>query len=73
FETSFENFVGNCEMKKEERGKPINVISLEISGTALADEVRAPKLVREVDMVKEWPDERKQREIIFEPVEVEGK
>ncbi|GMT07937.1 hypothetical protein PENTCL1PPCAC_30111, partial [Pristionchus entomophagus] len=42
-----------------------NVISLEISGTKLADQVRAPALVREVDMAAHWPDERKQREAIF--------
>ncbi|GMS98516.1 hypothetical protein PENTCL1PPCAC_20691, partial [Pristionchus entomophagus] len=42
-----------------------NVISLEISGTKLADQVRAPTLVREVDMSAHWPDERKQRELTF--------
>jgi F-box/leucine-rich repeat protein 10/11 len=39
------------------RNKVYNVISLEISGTALAKKVRPPKLVSEIDWVdRYWPD-----------------
>jgi F-box/leucine-rich repeat protein 10/11 len=41
----------------QQRNKVYNVISLEISGTALARKVRPPKLVSEIDWVdKYWPD-----------------
>ncbi|EIN07626.1 jumonji protein [Punctularia strigosozonata HHB-11173 SS5] len=44
----------------EKRDKIRNVISLEISGTSLADQVLPPRLVRELDWVEKfWPANRK--------------
>jgi len=44
-------------MGQRPRNKVYNVISLEISGTALAKKVRPPKLVSEIDWVdRYWPD-----------------
>ena len=44
------------------RDKIRNVISLEISGTALADRVLPPRLVRELDWVEKfWPSTKKGR------------
>lgn len=44
------------------RDKIRNVISLEISGTTLADQVLPPRLVRELDWVeKYWPSTKKGR------------
>jgi F-box/leucine-rich repeat protein 10/11 len=48
----------NAEPSK--RDKIRNVISLEISGTKLADQVLPPRLVRELDWVEKfWPSTRK--------------
>lgn len=42
------------------RDKILNVISLEISGTALGDQVIPPKLVRDLDWVENyWPHSKK--------------
>ena len=44
------------------RDKIRNVISLEISGTELADNILPPRLVREVDWVEKfWPNTKKGR------------
>ncbi|EPQ58517.1 jumonji protein [Gloeophyllum trabeum ATCC 11539] len=46
----------------EKRDKIRNVISLEISGTKLGDEVLPPKLVRELDWVERfWPNTKRGR------------
>lgn len=43
-----------------ERDKIRNVISLEVSGTPLADQLAAPKIVRDIDWVNQfWPTNRK--------------
>lgn len=44
------------------RDKIRNVISLEISGTELADQILPPRLVREIDWVEKfWPPTKKGR------------
>lgn len=44
------------------RDKILNVISLEITGTQLANKVLPPKLVRELDWVEKfWPSAKKGR------------
>ncbi|KIP03676.1 hypothetical protein PHLGIDRAFT_110576 [Phlebiopsis gigantea 11061_1 CR5-6] len=49
-------------MESEKRDKIRNVISLEISGTELADQILPPRLVREVDWVERfWPNTKKGR------------
>jgi F-box/leucine-rich repeat protein 10/11 len=46
-----------CELEPSQRDKIRNVISLEISGTKLADQVLPPRLVRELDWVEMgWPN-----------------
>ncbi|KII88859.1 hypothetical protein PLICRDRAFT_40504 [Plicaturopsis crispa FD-325 SS-3] len=47
-------------LEPPERDKVRNVISLEISGTKLADQVLQPRLVRELDWVEKfWPSTRR--------------
>lgn len=44
----------------KERERVLNVISLEVSGTSLANEILPPKLVRDLDWVENyWPSTRK--------------
>lgn len=48
------------ELEPAKRDKVLNVISLEISGTELADMVLPPKIVRDLDWVENfWPGTRK--------------
>jgi F-box/leucine-rich repeat protein 10/11 len=48
----------SCEPSAREKVR--NVISLEISGTKLGDQVMPPKLVREMDWVEKfWPNNKK--------------
>ncbi|KAF7796792.1 hypothetical protein EIP86_007976 [Pleurotus ostreatoroseus] len=50
------------ETEPAKRDKIRNVISLEISGTELADKVLPPRLVREIDWVEKfWPNTKKGR------------
>ncbi|OBZ75769.1 JmjC domain-containing histone demethylation protein 1 [Grifola frondosa] len=50
------------DLEPSKRDKIRNVISLEISGTKLADQVLPPRLVREVDWVEKfWPNTKKGR------------
>ncbi|SOV09990.1 JmjC domain-containing histone demethylation protein 1 [Ustilago sp. UG-2017a] len=45
---------------KEKRKKTLNVISLEVTGTAMQSFVEAPQLVRDLDWVtRDWPQERR--------------
>jgi F-box/leucine-rich repeat protein 10/11 len=45
----------------QERDKIRNVISLEVSGTPLGQQILPPRLVRELDWVeKHWPHNKKQ-------------
>ncbi|KAL0569808.1 JmjC domain-containing histone demethylation protein 1 [Marasmius crinis-equi] len=47
-------------LEPEKREKILNVISLEISGTLLADRILPPRLVRELDWVENyWPSTKK--------------
>jgi F-box/leucine-rich repeat protein 10/11 len=47
-------------LDESDRDKIWNVISLEVSGTRLADKILPPRLVRELDWVeKYWPTTRK--------------
>jgi len=47
-------------LEPPQRDKILNVISLEVSGTLLADRVLPPRLVRELDWVENfWPSTRK--------------
>ena len=53
------------------RDKIRNVISLEISGTELADNILPPRLVREVDWVEKfWPSTKKGRGHIYPKVQL---
>lgn len=48
------------DLEPEARDKIRNVISLEISGTKLADQVLPPRLVRELDWVEKfWPNTKR--------------
>ncbi|PPQ63192.1 hypothetical protein CVT24_005737 [Panaeolus cyanescens] len=48
------------ELEASKRDKILNVISLEISGTELADMILPPKIVRDLDWVENfWPGTRK--------------
>ncbi|KAH7731530.1 jmjC domain containing protein [Aphelenchoides avenae] len=65
------DFVDYYEKPEEERGPLLNVLSLEFSATQLAETVKPPSFVHELDWVeKYWPDELKQRQKIS--VEVHG-
>lgn len=59
------------DMEPEKRGKIRNVISLEISGTELADRVLPPRLVRDVDWVEKfWPHTKKGRGHVYPKVQL---
>ncbi|KAF9496072.1 Clavaminate synthase-like protein [Pleurotus eryngii] len=48
------------EQEPSAREKVLNVISLEVSGTPLADQILPPRIVRELDWVENfWPNTRK--------------
>jgi F-box and leucine-rich repeat protein 10/11 len=49
-----------CSTEPSARDRVRNVISLEISGTRLGDQVLPPRLVREIDWVENfWPNTKK--------------
>ncbi|KAK7466936.1 JmjC domain-containing histone demethylation protein 1 [Stygiomarasmius scandens] len=53
-------WVEYCNLEPSERDKILNVISLEVSSTPLADRVVPPRLVRELDWVENfWPSTKK--------------
>ncbi|KAG6813095.1 hypothetical protein H0H92_013949 [Tricholoma furcatifolium] len=53
------------------REKILNVISLEISGTQLADKILPPKLVRDIDWVENyWPSTRKGKGHVYPKVQL---
>ncbi|ETW85621.1 hypothetical protein HETIRDRAFT_407575 [Heterobasidion irregulare TC 32-1] len=53
-------WAGYWSTESASRDKVRNVISLEVSGTKLADEILPPRLVREMDWVeKYWPNNKK--------------
>ena len=59
---TLEKWAEYYELEPAQRDKIRNVISLEISGTELADKVLPPRLVREVDWVEKfWPHTKKGR------------
>ncbi|GLB35227.1 putative protein with domain family that is part of the cupin metalloenzyme superfamily [Lyophyllum shimeji] len=58
-------------LEPEAREKICNVISLEISGTKLADMILPPKLVRELDWVENyWPSTRKGKGHVYPKVQL---
>lgn len=59
-------FVEYYNTPKNEKSELYNVLSLEFSLSPLADLVKSPKLVRDVDWVENhWPDELRQRYLVF--------
>ncbi|CAL1703876.1 unnamed protein product [Somion occarium] len=59
---TLEKWAEYVDTEPEKRDKIRNVISLEISGTSLADKILPPRLVREVDWVEKfWPITKKGR------------
>lgn len=53
------------------REKIRNVISLEVSGTELADQILPPRLVRDVDWVEKfWPNTKKGRGHLYPKVQL---
>lgn len=59
------------ELEPSKRDKILNVISLEISGTELADMVLPPKIVRDLDWVENfWPSTRKGKNNTYPKVQL---
>lgn len=59
------------ELDPSKREKILNVISLEISGTELADMVLPPKIVRDMDWVENfWPSTRKGKNNAYPKVQL---
>ncbi|KAG5643910.1 hypothetical protein DXG03_009481 [Asterophora parasitica] len=59
------------DLEPEAREKILNVISLEISGTKLADLILPPKLVRDLDWVENyWPSTRKGKGHVYPKVQL---
>lgn len=59
------------ELEPSKREKILNVISLEISGTELADMVLPPKIVRDLDWVENfWPSTRKGKNNVYPKVQL---
>ncbi|KAG6910882.1 hypothetical protein DXG01_006565 [Tephrocybe rancida] len=58
-------------LEPEAREKICNVISLEISGTKLADKILPPRLVRDLDWVENyWPSTRKGKGHVYPKVQL---
>ncbi|KAG6845029.1 hypothetical protein H0H87_001366 [Tephrocybe sp. NHM501043] len=58
-------------LEPEAREKILNVISLEISGTKLADKILPPRLVRDLDWVENyWPSTRKGKGYVYPKVQL---
>ena len=59
----------NSEPTKREKIR--NVISLEVSGTELADQILPPRLVRDIDWVEKfWPNTKKGRGHLYPKVQL---
>ncbi|TFK25004.1 JmjC domain-containing histone demethylation protein 1 [Coprinopsis marcescibilis] len=59
------------ELEPEKRDKIYNVISLEVSGTKIAELVTPPKLVRDLDWVENfWPSTRKGKGVVYPKVQL---
>jgi len=59
------------DLEPSKREKILNVISLEISGTELADMVLPPKIVRDLDWVENfWPSTRKGKNNVYPKVQL---
>lgn len=59
------------DLEPSKRDKILNVISLEISGTELADMVLPPKIVRDLDWVENfWPSTRKGKNNVYPKVQL---
>ncbi|KAF8906029.1 jumonji superfamily protein [Gymnopilus junonius] len=59
------------DLEPSKREKVLNVISLEISGTELADMILPPKIVRELDWVENfWPSTRKGKNNAYPKVQL---
>lgn len=59
------------DLEPSKRDKILNVISLEISGTELADMVLPPKIVRDLDWVENfWPGTRKGKNNVYPKVQL---
>ncbi|KAI0956925.1 hypothetical protein AcW1_005482 [Taiwanofungus camphoratus] len=59
------------DLKPSARDKIRNVISLEISGTDMADKVLPPRIVRELDWVEKfWPSTKKGRGHVYPKVQL---
>ncbi|GMT18118.1 hypothetical protein PFISCL1PPCAC_9415, partial [Pristionchus fissidentatus] len=65
-EMKLKDFIEYYYKPKEEKERLYNVLSLEFSNTGLADLVRSPALVREIDWAASWPDDRKHRTVSFD-------
>ncbi|PFH47184.1 hypothetical protein AMATHDRAFT_68337 [Amanita thiersii Skay4041] len=60
-----------CALEPAQREKILNVISLEISGTSLADMIAPPRIVRELDWVENfWPSTKKGKGHIYPKVQL---
>lgn len=59
------------ELEPSKREKILNVISLEISGTELANMILPPKIVRDLDWVENfWPSTRKGKNNAYPKVQL---
>jgi len=64
-------WVEYCNLEPSERDKILNVISLEVSSTPLADRVVPPRLVRELDWVENfWPSTKKGKGNVYPKVQL---
>lgn len=58
-------------LEPSQREKILNVISLEISGTSLADKILPPKIVRDLDWVENfWPSTKKNKQNAYPKVQL---
>src|SRR6266545_7356112 len=59
------------ELEPSKREKILNVISLEISGTELANMILPPKIVRDLDWVENfWPSTKKNKQNAYPKVQL---
>ncbi|KAF5365765.1 hypothetical protein D9758_003174 [Tetrapyrgos nigripes] len=64
-------WVEYCNTAPSDRDKTLNVISLEVSATPLADHVVPPRLVRELDWVEmSWPSAKKGKGNLYPKVQL---
>jgi F-box/leucine-rich repeat protein 10/11 len=66
-----EKWAEYVELEPEKRDKILNVISLEISSTKLADMILPPRIVRDLDWVENfWPGTRKGKGNVYPKVQL---